>query len=87
MKSKLALALFAVMLAASPAFAFDNPAGHKVDWAPCEADIKKTKCEDALKKGEEDLYQCLLKHDEDLSKGCDNDAHSKYETLTGKTHR
>jgi hypothetical protein len=71
----LALALFA----ASPTLAAD-----KVDWAPCQTEIAKW-CSTARDKGgEEGLYQCLLKRDADLSTRCDNEAHSKYEKLTGR---
>ena len=80
-----ALAIAAAAGLAAPALAFTNPAGYKADWQYCEAEIKKFKCEVAMAKSEEDLYQCLLKHDEDLSKGCDNNSHSKYEAATGKT--
>jgi hypothetical protein len=59
-------------------------AADKVDWTPCNAEIEKF-CKGVHEKdGEEALYQCLLKHDIDLSKTCDNGAHSKYEKATGK---
>lgn len=65
---------------ASVAFAAD-----KVDWSPCQTEITKW-CQGVKEKsGEEALYQCLLKRDADLSKKCDNDAHSRYEQVTGKT--
>ena len=61
-------------------------AADKVDWTPCQTEIAKW-CSTARDKGgEEGIYQCLLKHDADLSKKCDNDSHSKYEQLTGKAH-
>ena len=69
------------VLASSQSFA-----ANKVDWTPCQTEIAKW-CPTAMEKsGEEGVYQCLLKHDADLSKSCDNDSHSKYEQVTGKTH-
>ena len=75
------LAIIALtVLGTSPGFAAD-----KVDWTPCQAEIAKW-CPIAKDKaGEEGVYQCLLKHDTDLSKRCDNESHSKYEQVTGKT--
>jgi len=61
-----------------PAFAAD------FDWSPCTKEIAQW-CKDV--KGDEAIYQCLLRHDADLSKTCDNNGHSKYEELTGKTKR
>ncbi len=59
----------------------------KVDWSVCQPEIGKW-CQGVKEKGgEEAIYQCLLKHDADLSKKCDNDAHSPYEKLTGKLQR
>ena len=59
-------------------------AADKVDWTPCKSEIEKF-CKNI--KGEEEIYQCLLKHDVDLSKNCDNNSHSKYEEVTGKTKK
>ena len=61
-------------------------AADKVDWTPCQTEITKwcKGVKDA--KGEEGLYQCLLKRDADLSKRCDNESHSVYERLTGKAN-
>ena len=74
----IAVSLLASFTATS-AFAED----HKVDWAAhCKAELEKFKC-DANGK-DEDIYQCLLKHDSELGKDCDTGAHSKYEELTGK---
>ena len=77
-----ALAVFAFVVLISPAARAD-----KVDWAVCSTEIGKW-CQGIREKsGEEGIYQCLLKHDADLSKKCDNNAHSKYEQLTGKLQR
>ncbi len=76
-----ALALALAVLVSSASFAAD-----KVDWTPCQTEIAKW-CPVAHDKGgEEGVYQCLLRHDADLSKKCDNESHSKYEQVTGKTH-
>lgn len=74
-----AAALTLAMLGAAPGFAAD-----KVNWAPCETEINKW-CKGIKEaRGEEGLYQCLLKRDADLSKRCDNESHSAYERVTGK---
>ena len=79
MRNQIGVALALVILSVSAAIAAD-----KVDWSPCKPEIEKF-CKDVKdKSGEEALYQCLLKHDIDLSKTCDNEAHSLYEKLTGK---
>lgn len=79
MSKSLATLSLLMIVASSAAFAED----HKVDWSGnCKADLEKFKC-DANGK-DEDIYQCLLKHDKELSKECDENAHSKYEKLTGK---
>jgi hypothetical protein len=65
------LAAVAVLFTASNAFAFD--------WSPCKAEMEKFKCSG----DDEAVYQCLLKHDVDLSKNCDNGAHTKYEKEKG----
>ena len=80
MRTKIiAVAFLMGLVTTSSAFAED----HKVDWAKhCKADLEKFKC-DANGK-DEDIYQCLLKHDSEISKPCDENAHSKYEELTGK---
>ena len=76
MRKSIATLGFIIAVSASPlAFAAD------FDWSPCKAEIDQY-CKDT--KGDEAIYQCLLKHDADLSKTCDNGAHSKYEELTGK---
>ena len=76
------LGLLVAVTASSSAFAAD-----KVDWTPCNAEIEKF-CKGVKEKdGEDGIYQCLLKHDADISKSCDNDAHSKYEEATGKTKK
>ena len=68
------LALLAVVGAvSSPAYAFD--------WGACKAEIDKF-CPG--EKDDEKIWSCLQKHDIDLSKECDNNAHSKYEEATGK---
>lgn len=75
----IAMALLISLGCISPAFAAD----HKVDWAAhCKAEMEKFKCD---ANGDDDtIYQCLLRHDVDLSKDCDNSAHTPYEKLTGK---
>jgi len=80
MRKSLATLGFIMAVSASTAvFAAD----HKVDWAAhCKAEIEKFKCD---ANGDDDtIYQCLLRHDVDLSKDCDNNAHTPYEKLTGK---
>jgi hypothetical protein len=65
--------------AAAPA-----PAADKVDWTPGQTETNKW-CQGVREsKGEEGIYQRLLKRDADLSKRCDNDSHSLYGRLTGK---
>jgi len=78
-KFRAILALTASVLASSPAFAAD-----KVDWSVCQPEITRWCASSRAQGGEEAIYQCLLKHDADLSKRCDNEAHSRYEQLTGK---
>ncbi len=68
----------ASILAPAPARAADKP-----DWSLCAPDIAKFKCGDAQAKGDEDLYNCLIKHDGELSKACDPET-TKYEVVTGK---
>lgn len=76
-----ALLLSGILAGASPVSAAD-----KVDWSFCQPEINKWCTGVHDKSGEEGVYQCLLKHDADLSKKCDNESHSKYEQLTGKAH-
>lgn len=71
--AKLAILSASVILAASSAQAFD--------WSACKAETEKF-C--AGEKDDEKIWACLQKHDIDLSEGCDNNAHSKYEKETGK---
>ena len=81
MRKSLATMAFVLSISAASAVFADD---HKVDWAGhCKAEMEKFKC-DANGK-DEDIYQCLLKHDADISKDCDNNAHSKYEEITGKS--
>ncbi len=70
----LALLSASIVMAASAAQA-------AFDWSPCAAEIEK------FAKGETDdekIWAALQKHDVDLSEGCDNNGHSKYEAATGK---
>ncbi len=80
MRTRTAYAAFwLAILGAAPGFAAD-----KIDWTPCQTEITKW-CQGVKEaRGEESLYQCLLKRDADLSKRCDNEAHSAYERVTGK---
>lgn len=71
----------ALSILATSAFAAD-----KFDWSPCNAEMAKF-CKGMEGKSDEDIYQCLLKHDVDLSSTCDKDGHNKYEILTGKTKK
>lgn len=64
-----------------PAAAADAP--QKPDWSLCAPEIAKFKCTDAQAKGDEELYNCLIKHDGEFSKTCDPET-TKYEILTGK---
>jgi hypothetical protein len=75
LKQSLVIATF-LFLVSSPSFADDKP-----DWSLCSNDISKFKCSDA--KGDENIYNCLIKHDGELSKSCDPET-TKYEKLTGK---
>jgi hypothetical protein len=50
------------------------------DWKKCEAEIKKFGC----KGNDEAIYQCLLKHDDELKKSKCDEAHSAYEEATKK---
>ena len=72
------LATAFVAIACAPALA---NAADKPDWSICASDIAKFKCGDA--KGDEEIYNCLIKHDGELSKSCDPET-TKYEVLTGK---
>ena len=75
-KSLAVIGFIMAVAAAQAAFSAD-----KIDWAGhCKAEIEKFKCSG----DDEAMYQCLLKHDADLSKDCDNNAHSKYEEISGK---
>lgn len=74
-----AMAITLAALATSPALAAD-----KVDWTVCQPEITRWCASARSQGGEEAIYQCLLKRDADLSKRCDNEAHSRYEQLTGK---
>jgi hypothetical protein len=72
------LAVVMTLASASAAFADVKPY-----WeSKCKAEIEKFKCD---KSSDDSIYQCLLKHDVDLSKACDNEAHSIYEKESGKT--
>ncbi len=66
--------LFAVAGSASAAEKAD------FDWKACKAELEKF-CKDV--KGDEKIWACLQKHDDDLSRTCDA-SHGKYEELTGK---
>lgn len=80
MRKSLATMSFLVALSASSAVMAED---HKVDWAKnCKSEMEKFKCDPNGK--DEDIYQCLLRHDVDLGKDCDNNAHTPYEKLTGK---
>lgn len=82
MTKRLAALALAVTL---PAFTATHAlAADKVDWSVCQAEITRWCASARAQGGEEGVYQCLLKHDADLSKRCDNEAHSRYEQLTGK---
>jgi hypothetical protein len=74
----LATAMVAMTLAPALASAADKP-----DWSLCAPEIAKFKCTDAQAKGDEELYNCLIKHDGEFSKVCDPET-TKYEVLTGK---
>ena len=78
-KSLAALGFIMAVSASATAFAAD----HKVDWAThCKAELEKFKID--ANGDDETIYQALLKHDKELGKDCDENAHSKYEKLTGK---
>lgn len=64
--------LFVVASSASAAADFD--------WKACKVELAKF-CKDV--KGDEKIWACLQKHDDDLSRSCDA-SHTKYEELTGK---
>ena len=75
MRKLLAFTMLATVTLATSAMAAD-----KVDWSKCKAETDKW-CTGIS--GDENIYQCLLKHDSELSKPCD-EQHGKYEELTGK---
>ena len=50
------------------------------DWAACKTEIEKF-CKGS--EGNENIYACLFKHDDDLSKTCDA-THTAYEKATGR---
>ncbi|MBF0563466.1 MAG: hypothetical protein HQL37_15970, partial [Alphaproteobacteria bacterium] len=52
-----------------------KPIPASFDWSACKSDLEKF-CKGS--EGNENIYLCLLKHDEDLSKACDA-SHTKYE--------
>lgn len=71
---------------ASVLFAYSALAAEKFDWSPCKTEIDKW-CKNVKEGDDEAMYQCLLKNDADLSKDCDNKAHSKYEEKTCKVKK
>lgn len=80
-------ALFAVILLAAPVGAFaeepkpaTKPIPASFDWSACKPDMEKF-CKGV--EGNENIYLCLLKHDDDLTKACDA-THTKYEQATGR---
>jgi len=79
-----AISITLVAAISTSAFAADDKkAAQKIDWqAHCQSEMKRFKCDAGGT--DEAIYQCLLKHDADLSKTCDNKAHAKYEELTKK---
>ena len=58
----------------------------KMDWSTCTKEIDKY-CKRVKGKSDRKIYECLSEHDEHhdngLSKSCDENGHTKYETLTG----
>ena len=70
---KVAIAFLMSMLSVS-AFA----AGH--DWKKCAAEVKKFHCRGF----DEAIYQCLVKHDEDLKKSKCNEARVAFEDANKK---
>lgn len=69
--------LSAMTALSTPAFADDL----KYDWSPCKKEVNLW-CTDA--KTDDDMYNCLFKHDSALSKACDEKAVSPYEKKAGK---
>ena len=80
LRSSLTILCFAALLS-TPVLAADAPKGEPPNWGKCTPDLAKFKC--AAAKGDEQIYQCLMKHDGELSKACDPET-TKYEVLTGK---
>jgi len=79
------LAAAAILTFSTGAFAEDlkpatKPIPATYDWSACKAEIEKV-CKGV--EGNEAIYACLLKHDEDNSKACDA-VHTKYEIATGR---
>ncbi len=66
-----------LFVVASSAFAAEKA---DFDWKACKVELAKF-CKDV--KGDEKIWACLQKHDDDLSRTCDA-SHGKYEELTGK---
>jgi len=68
---------------AANAVAYEVRAADFAGWDDCKKEVT-TWCADA--KDDEAKYACLLKHDSSLSKKCDENAVTPYETKTGKPH-
>lgn len=71
---KLAACAFAFALSSSGSFAAD-----KIDWKPCEKEVKEFKCTG----NDKAVWSCLEKHDEKLSKTCQG-AHEQGDKLFKK---
>jgi hypothetical protein len=72
----LTVAVWLVPLCASAA---DNPAGAKIDWKPCDKEVKQFGC----KGTDKEIWQCLEKHDEQLGETCDKE-HEKHDKAFGE---
>jgi hypothetical protein len=81
-KAVLALSLSVLSTAAlaEEAKPATKPIPTTFDWSACKPNAEKF-CKGV--EGNENIYACLLKHDDDLSKACDA-VHSSYEVATGR---
>jgi hypothetical protein len=62
---KIAVMVIASLLSFSPQAAGKAPA--KINWKPCAKEIKRYDCKGTDRK----IWDCLERHDEELSKACD----------------
>ena len=61
-------------------WAVDGASAQPFDWKDCKIELEKF-CQGVS--GDDKIWACLEKHDEKLSKKCDQ-SHGKYEEITGR---